>query len=111
MAVTIAKRATGSRVGFDNAKVRIVDVTGPASYTTNGEALSTADLAALSEPAIGGVGAIAYFNGQSPTGHQCILDIANSKMKFYNGTTEIANTTNLSTVVCRCLVVYSVVNG
>lgn len=113
MAVTIANRSKGARIALPNAKIRVVDITGPASYTSpGGETLSASDINSLTEPGQGGIGAIVYFAGSAAaTGHRVEIDLATSKAKFYNGTTEIANTTNLSAVVCRCIVVYGIVNG
>jgi hypothetical protein len=41
-----------------------------------------------------------------PAGHSVYLDRANLKVKAFNGTTEIANATNLSAVVVRGIIEY-----
>lgn len=113
MAVTIANRgASGARMVLGNVHARAVDITGPASYTSpGGETLSAANIAALAGPGrlIGDI--VNDLLGISPTGHLVVLDRTNSKIKYYNGTTEIANGIALNGVVARCIVFYSLVNG
>jgi hypothetical protein len=112
MAVTIANRGgSGARMVLGNVHARAVDITGPASYTTGGETLSAANIAAISGTGrlIGDI--VNDLLGISPTGHLVVLDRTNSKIKYYNGTTEIGNGTNLSAVVARCIVFYTLVNG
>ena len=105
MAVTIANVAHVIR---GNERVRYVDITGPASYTTNGEALTAANIAALTDGDGWTISNILKFDAEVPvTGQSLSLDRTNSKIKYYNGTTEIAAAVNLSTVVTRCEVTYA----
>lgn len=98
MAVTITNR---KRANCGSEHVRYVDITGPASYTTGGEALSAADLSKLiGTGAV--IGDIDYFGAEVPTtGQTLVLDRTNSKVMYFNGTTQIANATNLSAVTAR----------
>lgn len=108
MAVTIAVRKRAVR---GNEQVVYADVTGPASYTTNGEALSAADLVKLVGKPGALIGDIVLFAAEDSTaGHALALDRTNSKVKFFNGTTEITAATNLSAVSARVMVV-SLANG
>lgn len=109
MAVTIANKG---RVVAGNTRIRYVDITGPASYTSpGGETLSSSDLKALTDADRGTIGDIMQFDAEPSTGgHTVVLDRANSKVKYYNGTTEIANAVNLSAVTVRCAVVYGIAN-
>jgi hypothetical protein len=99
MAVTIAqvrKAAEGS------AKTNYVDITGPASYTTGGEALTQANLNALVGDVGSVIGDLNHFDAEVTSGgHTLYLNRATSKIQFFNGTTEIANATNLSTFTSR----------
>lgn len=76
----------------------IADVTFDSSYPTGGEALTASDL--------GLTGTLTYVNAApAPTGHVCPYDRTNSKLMAFNGTTEIANTTDLSTVTTRLMAI------
>jgi len=116
MAVTFAV-VRRSRQG--NLRKVIVDVTGPASYTTNGEAVTAAQIAALFPETSGNLTAapanlnqIIQWDAEGTTGgHAVVLDRANLKVKYYNGTTEIANATNLSAVVARAEITYQASSG
>lgn len=110
MAVTITSK---KQVVAGNARITYVDLTGPASYTTGGEALSAADIVKLAGGKPGAVIAdILQFDAEPSTGgHSVVLDRTNSKVMFFNGTTQIAATTNLSGVTVRVAVTHSVVNG
>ena len=116
MAVTIAN-VRRSRAG--NIRKVYVDITGPASYTTNGEVLTVAQLQALAPEVWSGLqavpanlNAILKFDAETPiTGQAVVLDRATLKVKYYNGTTEIANATNLSAVVTRVEISYQAVTG
>lgn len=109
MAVTITSKKV---VVAGNARVRYVDITGPASYTTGGEALSAADLKALTSPTYGAIGDIIQLDAETSTGgHAVALDRANSKIMYFNGTTQIANAVNLSAITVRAAVVYGIANG
>lgn len=112
MAVSIS--APVKKVVRGNERVAYVDITGPASYTSpGGEALSAADIVKLCGGKAGAViGDIVQLDAEPSTaGHTLVLDRANSKIKYFNGTTEIANAVNLSAVVCRVSVAHSVANG
>jgi hypothetical protein len=99
MAVTIAQ-VRKSQEG--SAKVNYVDITGPASYTTGGEALSQSDLNALVGDVGVKIGDLNHFDAEVTSGgHTLFLDRTNSKILFWNGTTQIANATNLSTFTSR----------
>jgi len=112
MAVTITYPGLGDRpllaVAKDNQgrKRRLVEITGPASYTTGGEALSQGDLDRLME-AGRGIGDVIKFEAEHSTGgHTLVLDRANSKVMYFNGTTQIGAATNLSAVTVRVDVSY-----
>ena len=108
MAVTITVRKTSIE---GNRKTVYADVTGPASYTTGGEALSQADLNKLLGTPGAKIGDIALFDAEDSTaGHALVLDRTNSKVMYFNGTTQIANAVNLSAVTAR-VAASSVVNG
>lgn len=99
MAVTIAQKL---RAGEGSSKVNYVDITGPASYTTGGEALSASDLKSLIGDVNALIGDINHFDAEvTGGGHTLFLNRATSKVQFFNGTTEIANATNLSTFTSR----------
>ena len=108
MAVTITVR---KRIVRGNEQVIVADITGPASYTTGGEALSQSDLNRLLGRPGGRIGEIEIADFEPSTGgHSLVLDRANSKVMYFNGTTQIANATNLSAVVARAAF-SSVVHG
>lgn len=111
MAVTISSPV--KRVVRGNERATYVDVTGPASYTTGGEALSAADIVKLAGGRVGAViGDIVQFDAEPSTaGHTVALDRTNSKVMYFNGTTQIANGVNLSAVTVRVAVTHSVSNG
>lgn len=111
MAVTIAS-VRRRRVG--STREIIVDITGPASYTTGGEAITAAQLAALMPEVFPNITAlpanlnsILQFDCEGSTGgHACVLDRANLKFMYFNGTTQITAATNLSAVTVRATLVY-----
>lgn len=106
VAITVRKRSVQG-----NAQTTYVDVVGPASYTTGGEALATADLVKLVGKPGAVIGDIVLFNDETTNGgHRLFLDRTNSKVMYWNGTTQIANATNLSTFTAR-VGITSVVNG
>ncbi len=103
MAVTISvvKRAVRG-----NERVAYVDITGPASYTAGGEALSAADLRKILGEAGSTIGQITRFDAEQSTGgHTLVLDRANSKVMYFDGTTQIVAAVNLSAVSARVEVV------
>lgn len=114
VAITAVRR---SRTG--NLRKIYVDIVGPASYLTNGEVLTVAQLQALAPEVWAGLqavpanlNAIVSFQAEpSISGHTVVLDRATLKVKYYNGTTEIANTTNLSAVTVRAEIVYQGSSG
>lgn len=113
MAVTIANRKKSVE---GNRATVYCDVTGPASYAAGGEVLSQADLNQLVGKPGARIGDIIEFaaeaTGTNGTlgGHALILDRTNSKIAYFNGTTQIAGATNLSTFTSR-VAVTSLVNG
>jgi hypothetical protein len=108
MAVSIAVRKRSVR---GNEQAVYVDITGPASYTTGGESLSAADLVKLVGKPGALIGDIVQFDAETPTtGQSLALDRTNSKVMYFNGTTQITAAVNLSAVVARA-VITSVVNG
>lgn len=108
MAVTLAVVKT---INAGNSRRRIIDVTGPASYTTGGEALTQANLNVLVGQPGSKIGDIQGFQAEnSVLGHIVVLDRANSKVMYWDGTTQIANATNLSAVVARVEII-TTVNG
>lgn len=117
MAVTIAN-VRRSRAG--NIRKVFVDITGPASYTSpGGEVLTLAQLQALFPEIWGSLQAlpanlnnILKFDAETPiTGQAVVLDRATLKIKYYNGTTEIANAVALNAVVTRVEISYQSVTG
>jgi hypothetical protein len=108
MAVTaaIVKR---NRAG--NGYEAVVDITGPASYTTGGELLTAAQQATLM-PELGGVQALdmskatMFTSERDSAGRQLVLDKTNNKMMFFAAGAEVPNATNLSAVTIRCRIVY-----
>lgn len=109
MAVTIAivkRNVEGA------AREVVVDVTGPASYTTGGETLTAAQQAQLfpenGAPAAADFSKATFFESEVETANAryCILDKTNNKMMFFAGSTQVANATNLSAVTIRCRVEY-----
>lgn len=102
-----------------NLRSVIVDMTGPASYTTGGEALTVAQYNALFPETHGNANAlpanannILVFDAEPSTGgHTFVLDRANLKVMAFNGTTQITAATNLSAVTARVAIVYQVSSG
>jgi hypothetical protein len=111
MAVTITP-VRRQRQG--NIRTVLVDITGPASYTANGEVLTAAQVAALFPEVYSNLTAlpananqILQFDAETPaTGHALCLDRTNWKMRYFNGTTEIAGAVNLSAVTIRVGITY-----
>lgn len=85
-----------------NRKYVTADVTMSASYATNGDTIVAADIAKLLPEGETLAQLLDFtFINRGASGHSLELDRANSKVKAFNGTTEIANATNLSAVVGR----------
>lgn len=86
--------------------VRVVgSVTGPASYTTNGETLSAAQIKALTDGdsttslVLANTGPFAFDSEVEPANLRAlVLDRTNKKIKFTVAGAEVANATNLSAV-------------
>lgn len=105
MAVSITVKKRGAE---GSAKVAYVDITGPASYTTGGETLSASDLKTLIGDPSAVIGDIDHFDAEVTNGgHTLFLDRTNSKILFFNGTTQITAATNLSTFTARVRVAKS----
>lgn len=111
MAVTIAvirRNAQGAARTVD------VDVTGPASYTTGGETLTTAQ-----QSVILGVPVTTldfsfcefFYSERDTTGRQLVLDKTNNKMMFFAAGAEAASLANLSAVTIRCKIHFGQVTG
>lgn len=102
-----------------NLRKVIVDMTGPASYTTGGEVLTIAQYNALFPETHGSAGALpanannilVFMAEDSTGGHAVALDRTNLKVMYFNGTTQIANATNLSAITQRVEITYQVSSG
>lgn len=99
-----------AKTPMPTAIAHVVDVTGPTSYTTGGEAITTAILTTF----IGAGRAIATILGclvlDNGGGYGVQIDKTNSKLLFYNGTTQISNATDLSAKTVRILVMVAPAN-
>jgi len=82
-----------------------VDITGSNSYATNGDTLTAAVIAQILgiEGNFQLTDVILFTAEIGNAGHALRLDRTNKKIKFFNGTTEIANAVDVSAVVCRCV--------
>jgi hypothetical protein len=76
----------------------LADITFDNSYPTGGEALTATDLGLTLE-------LNAVHAAPATTGHVCPYDQANAKLMAFNGTTQIADRTDLSAVTTRVLAV------
>lgn len=96
--------------------ISYVDITGPASYTTGGEALTAGQVNAIM-PKLGGGLAVADLPRvlqfvQSEVGvggHAATIDRATGKVLFFIGP-QVAGAVNLGTVVCRVRLKYGKVS-
>jgi len=79
-----------------------VDFTLSASYATGGDTIVAADIANVLPEGYALTDLIQAQFELAALGYACYLDKTNKKIKVFNGTTEIANATNLSAVVVRC---------
>lgn len=117
MAVSFSAPIRRTRQG--NLRKVIVDMTGPASYTTGGEVLTLAQYNALFPETHANALAlpananniILFVAEDSTGGHAAVLDRANLKVMYFNGTTQITNATNLSSVTVRVEITYQVATG
>jgi hypothetical protein len=97
------------------AREVVFDITGPASYTTGGEALTAAQQAQLMPeaglPAAADYSKAVFFESEVETANAryLILDKTNNKMMFFAGSTQVAGATNLSAVVIRGRIEYGFV--
>lgn len=101
MAVTL------SNIRFDvvgNERVAIADVTGPASYTTGGEALTAAQLNQLMPQFAGRLAATDadkvnfFISDRNASDQYMILDQANDKIMYFTNAGQVGAATNLSAV-------------
>lgn len=94
--------------------VRIVgSVTGPASYTTGGETLSAAQIAALTDGDSTTVltSNLSFDSEVVPSSFRAlVLDRTNKKMMFTTAFAEVANATNLSAVTINFESIVKVAN-
>jgi len=82
-----------------NKRMVVASVTFDSSYPTGGEPLVAADL---------GLGSIDYLSATTDGSNAIVWDKANNKLKAYTAAgAEVANATNLSTVVVRILAIGS----
>lgn len=108
MAVTTAqiKRGFGN-----NSRVTILDITGPASYTTGGEVLTAAQIAQMAGLPGGKIADLHSFDSETNTaGYTIALDRTNSKVLFFLAGAQVSNATNLSAITVRAAL-ESFVNG
>lgn len=97
MAIAIGKVTLDNRnFVIGNRRQVVVDVTLDNSYPTGGYALSLATLG------VDGVTDYVIATSTS-TGHTFSYNYSTSKLMAFNGTTQIANTTDLSAVVVRLI--------
>lgn len=118
MAVTfnVVKRISGG-----SARRVLVDITGPASYTTGGEALTTAQFAYLFPEVASNASSadwtkVQLFDSEcavatTPAFLQAALDKTNGKMAFTTAGAQVGAATNLSAQTVRAEFVYGVVSG
>lgn len=102
MAVTLAHVGEVSPDVFGGLRVAFVDITGPASYTTGGEALAPADI---------GFSQDIFFLVGEGGGYILQYDRTNDKILYYWGPTsagalpQVDSATNLSGVTIRAFCV------
>lgn len=102
------------RLRQGNLREVIVDITGPASYSSGGETITLAQLQALAPEAFANLAALPsnlnaflQFDAEGSTGgHALVLDRANLKFMYFNGTTQIAGAVNLSAITIRARITY-----
>src|SRR5262245_44366684 len=83
-------------------RLTLATCTGPASYTTGGEALTAAQQASLMPengvPAAVNMSAVKFFESeQSVNGRWCVLDRTNNKLIYWTDAGEAGSGTNQST--------------
>lgn len=106
MALTLSRSYQRESVGLDQFRVNIIDVTFDSSYPTGGEALTPEDCGMQSIEAV--------LPQLGDTGYVVLYDRTNEKLLAYMGDNnnasdgpliEVANTTDLSTLDVRILVI------
>lgn len=107
MALTVSRNFQRESVGLDQFRCNIVDITFDSSYPTGGESLTRQDLGMDSE-------VLMVLPQLGDTGYVVLYDRTNSKLMAYMGDNnnasdgpliEVANTTDLSTLDVRLLVI------
>lgn len=96
--------------------ISYVDITGPASYTTGGEALTAGQVNAIL-PMLGGGLAVAdlpkvlqFITSEiTAGGYEATIDRPNGKVLFFAGP-QVAGAVNLAAVVCRVRLKYGKAN-
>ena len=90
-----------------SAKEVIADITMSSSYATSGDTIQAADILKILPEGEALTELIEFdIDTKSLGGHGLTLDRTNKKVLAHNGTTEIANATNLSAVVGRLIARY-----
>lgn len=89
MALTISNLQHGVS---GNKRENIADVAFDSSYPTGGESLTPAQL---------GLTSVDVVLSDHKAGYNFVYDKANQKLLAYNGTTQVANTTDLSAITAR----------
>src|SRR5712692_7951553 len=99
--VAVAIKGRGVR---GSSRWILADITGSSSYATNGDTIVAADITKILgvEGNFALTDVLSFQSEIGNAGHSLRLDRTNKKIKFFNGTTEIANAVDVSTVVCRC---------
>lgn len=109
MAVTISNIERNVQ---GDKRIALFDVTGPASYTTGGEALTAAQLNDLMPHYAGALAAtdadkVKFFSSDSNASDQyMVLDRANDKIMYFTNAGQVANATNLSAVTIKARIEY-----
>lgn len=98
---------TPKRKNYSNNRVRqSFDVGFTGTYATNGDTIAAAELAKLvpDRKVVTDLNFVDLFISElGALGYALYFDRTNLKVKVFNGTTEIANATNLTAVVVRCI--------
>ena len=76
----------------------IADITFDSSYATGGESLTQTDLGLTRS-------LVLLQASPATTGHSCPYDYTNAKLMAFNGTTQISNATDLSSVTTRVMAI------
>ena len=95
-----------------NERMGIVDVTGPASYTTGGESLTAAQINQLMPEFAGKLAAtdadkVEFFmSDRNASDQYLILDQPNDKIMYFTNAGQVAGATNLSAVTIQARYFY-----